>query len=58
MSDKYIFGIRVYNGRRKAPVRWVQLLMALFLVGFFTLGCNVFMESHEKNTSTYTRSHD
>lgn len=58
MSDKYIFGIRVYNGRRKAPVRLVQLTAAVFLVGIFTLGCNVFMEGYEKNTSTYTRSND
>lgn len=58
MSDKYIMGIRVYNGRRKAPVRWVQLLMAVFLVGSFVLGCNVFMEGYEKNTGTYTRGND
>lgn len=37
-GDIYLLGVRIYNGKRQAPVRWVELLMYVFgFVGFMAL---------------------
>lgn len=34
-GDIYLFGVRIYNGKRQAPVGWARLLMYSFgFVGF------------------------
>lgn len=34
-GDKYLFGVLVYNGKRKAPVRWLEMLGYVGLSAIF-----------------------
>ena len=34
-GDIYLFGVRIYNGKRQSPVRWVSII--LNIVVFFIM---------------------
>lgn len=44
-GDIYLFGIRIYNGKRQAPVRWVAIvldvLVFVVLMAFLTIWLSV-----------------